>query len=73
VLDDELLDLAAALDLPITVERWGDDVVTGDPSRHRADIVAAMVDPGVTVTSVAVDLAAAGELVDLFGPVVAWT
>jgi len=55
------------------VERWGDDVVTGDPSRHRADIVAAMVDPGVTVTSVAVDLAAAGELVDLFGPVVAWT
>jgi len=27
----------------------------------------------VTVTSVAVDLAAAGELVDLFGPVVAWT
>ncbi len=72
-LDDELLDLAAGLDLPVTVERWGDDVVTGDPSRHRADIVAAMIDPGVTVTSVAVDLAAAGELVDLLGPVVAWT
>ena len=72
-LDDELLDLAAGLGLAVTVERWGDDVVAGDPARHRADIVAAMADPGVQVTSVAVDLSAGAELVELMGPVVAWT
>ena len=71
-LDNELLDLAAALDLGIVVEQWGDDVDGGDPSQHRANLVAAMSDSGVSITGVAVDLAAAAELVDLAGPVVAW-
>jgi hypothetical protein len=71
-LENELLDLAAALDLGIVVEQWGDDVVGGDPSQHRANLVAAMSDSGISVTGVAVDLAAAAELVDLAGPVVAW-
>jgi len=64
--------LAAALDLGIVVEQWGDDVVGGDPSQHRANLVAAMSDSGLSVTGVSVDLAAAAELVDLAGPVVAW-
>lgn len=68
----ELLDLATALDLHVVVEHWGDDVETGDPSRHRSNLVAAMSDPGVSVTGVAVDLAAAAEMVELAGPVVAW-
>ena len=71
-LENELLDLAAALDLGIVVEQWGDDVVGGDPSQHRANLVAAMSDSGLSVTGVSVDLAAAAELVDLAGPVVAW-
>jgi thiamine pyrophosphate-dependent acetolactate synthase large subunit-like protein len=71
-LENELLDVAAALDLGIVVEQWGDDVVGGDPSQHRANLVAAMSDSGLSVTGVSVDLAAAAELVDLAGPVVAW-
>ena len=71
-LESELLDLAAALDLGIVVEQWGDDVDGGDPSQHRANLVAAMSDSGVSVSGVAVDLSAAAELVDLAGPVVAW-
>ena len=72
LIENELLDLAAALDLGIVVEQWGDDVNSGDPSQHRANLVAAMSDSGLSVTGVAVDLAAAAELVDLAGPVVAW-
>jgi len=71
-LENELLDIAAALDLDLVVEHWGDDVEGGDPSQHRANLVAAMSDSGVSVTGVAVDLSAAAELVDLAGPVVAW-
>lgn len=71
-LENELLDLAAALDLGIVVEQWGDDVDGGDPSQHRANLVAAMSDSGLSVTGVSVDLSAAAELVDLAGPVVAW-
>jgi thiamine pyrophosphate-dependent acetolactate synthase large subunit-like protein len=71
-LENELLDLAASLDLGIVVEQWGDDVDGGDPSQHRANLVAAMSDSGLSVTGVSVDLAAAAELVDLAGPVVAW-
>lgn len=71
-LENELLDLAAALDLGIVVEQWGDDVNSGDPSQHRANLVAAMSDSRLSVTGVSVDLAAAAELVDLAGPVVAW-
>ncbi len=72
LIENELLDLAASLNLGIVVEQWGDDVVGGDPSQHRANLVAAMSDSGFSVTGVSVDLAAAAELVDLAGPVVAW-
>jgi hypothetical protein len=72
LIEDELLDLAALLNLGIVVEQWGDDVNSGDPSQHRANLVAAMSDSGLSVTGVAVDLGAAAELVDLAGPVVAW-
>lgn len=73
VLEEELLGLAASLDLGVVVELWGDDVGGRDPSQHRADLVAAMADSGVSVSGLAVDLSAAAELVDLAGPVVAWT
>jgi len=71
--DADLLDLASSLDLGIVVEQWGDDVVPCDPSRHRADLVAALADSGIAVTGIAVDLSAAAELVELAGPVVAWS
>ena len=71
-LENELLDVAASLNLAIVVEHWGDDVDGGEPSQHRSNLVAAMNDSGVSVTGVAVDLAAAAELVELAGPVVAW-
>jgi hypothetical protein len=66
------LDLAASLELGIVVEQWGDDVAGGDPSQHRANLVAAMSDSGLSVTGIAVDLSAAAEFVDLAGSVVAW-
>ena len=72
LIEDELLDLAVSLDLGIVVEQWGDDVEGGDPSQHRANLVAAMSDSGLSVRGVSVDLSAAAELVDLAGPVVAW-
>jgi len=71
-IENELLDLAASLELDIVVEHWGDDVAGGDPSQHRANLVAAMSDAGVSVTGIAVDLSAAAEFVDLAGSVVAW-
>ena len=71
-LDPEICDLAASLDLPLTVELWGDDVAPTDPARHRSDLVAAMADPGISVSGLAVDLSVATGLVDLFGPVEAW-
>ena len=72
LIENELLDLAASLELGIVVEQWGDDVAGGDPSQHRANLVAAMGDSGVSVTGIAVDLSAAAEFVDLAGSVVAW-
>lgn len=67
-----LCDLAAALDLDIVVELWGDDATLVDPAQHRASIVAAQLGGGVNVTGVAVDLPALADLVELAGPFVAW-
>lgn len=68
-----LLGLASELSLPVVVEQWGDDVAMGDASRHRAELVGALTDGGVHLQGVAVDLAAAAELVELAGPVMLWT
>lgn len=67
-----LLDLASSMDLAVVVEQWGDDVAMGDASRHRADLVGALADGGTHLLGVAVDLAAAAELVDIAGPVELW-
>lgn len=67
-----LLGLAADLGLDLVVEQWGDDVGVADASGHRAALVGALVEGGVHLLGVAVDLAAATELVERSGPVVLW-
>ena len=60
------------LGLDLVVEQWGDDVGVADASGHRAALVGALVEGGVHLLGVAVDLAAATELVERSGPVVLW-
>lgn len=69
----DLLELAVDFDLDLVVEQWGDDVDAEGPALHRAGIVNGLAGGGVQLTGIAVDLAAAAELVELAGSVVAWT
>ncbi|MEX1217096.1 MAG: hypothetical protein WEA11_01095 [Acidimicrobiales bacterium] len=71
-LENGLLDLASALGLTIVVEQWGEHAELISAPNHRSNLVEALSDPGVSVSSVAIDLSATAELVDLAGPVVAW-
>lgn len=71
-IENELLDLAASMGIGVIVEHWGDDVAPIEPAAHRATLVAALADSGVSVNGLAVDLSAATELVELAGPIVAW-
>lgn len=68
-----VLDLASAMGVAVVVESWGEDTPVGDPSRHRAALVGALADGTTHLLPVAVDLAAAAELVDIAGPVDLWT
>jgi hypothetical protein len=70
---EALLDLAAALGLTVICEVWGADAAWQSASEHRERLVGARHEGGVQRLAVPVDLAATRELVELAGPVSAWT
>jgi len=70
---DALLDLAAALGLSVVCEVWGTDDTWSSAAEHRERLVGARHEGGVQRLAVPVDLAFTEELLDLAGPVVAWT
>jgi len=70
---DAVLDLAAALGATVVCEVWGEEADWDAPSEHRSRLVGARHEGGVQRLPVPVDLAATRELVDLAGPVTAWS
>lgn len=70
---EALLDLAASLGVTVICEVWGADAAWAAPSEHRERLVGARHEGGVQRLAVPVDLAATRELVELAGPVSAWT
>ncbi len=70
---EALLDLAARLGAPLVCEVWGAEASWATASEHRARLVGALHEGGVQRLAVPVDLAATRELVELAGPVRAWT
>ena len=70
---DALLDLAATLGVTLVCEVWGADASWASPSEHRERLIGARHEGGVQRLGVPVDLAATRELIDLAGPVQAWT
>jgi hypothetical protein len=69
---DELLDLAAILDVAIVLEVWGSDAAWEQSSDHRAGLVGAMREDGVSVLAAPVDFGATADLIDIAGTVDAW-
>ena len=70
---DALLDLAATLGVTLVCEVWGADASWASPSEHRERLIGARHEGGVQRLGVPVDLGATRELIDLAGPVQAWT
>ena len=70
---EALLDLAASLGVTVICEVWGADAAWTSASEHRERLVGARHEGGVQRLAVPVDLAATRELVELAGPVSAWT
>jgi hypothetical protein len=70
---DAVLDLAASLGVSLICEVWGAESSWADASEPRARLVGARHEGGVQRIGVPVALAATRELVDLAGPVLAWT
>ena len=72
---DALLDLAAAMLVPLVCEVWGATAEDGwsSAAEHRERLVGARHEGGVQRLAVPVDMAATAELLELAGPVVAWT
>ncbi|CAB4615097.1 unannotated protein [freshwater metagenome] len=69
---DELLDLAAGLDVAIVLEVWGAEAAWEQSSDHRAGLVGAMREGGISVLAAPVDFGTTAELLDIAGPVDAW-
>jgi hypothetical protein len=69
---DELLDLAAGLDISIVLEVWGAEAAWEQSSDHRAGLVGAMREGGISVLAAPVDFGTTAELLDIAGPVDAW-
>ena len=69
---DELLDLAASLDVAIVLEVWGAEAAWEQSSDHRAGLVGAMREGGISVLAAPVDFDATAELRDIAGTVDAW-
>ena len=70
---DAILDLAASLGVTLVCEVWGAEASWASPSEHRERLIGARHEGGVQRLGVPVDLAATRELIDLAGPVQAWT
>jgi hypothetical protein len=70
---DALLDLAASMGVTLICEVWGAEASWASPSEHRERLIGARHEGGVQRLGVPVDLAATRELIDLAGPVLAWT
>lgn len=72
-LTDAVLTLAADLDLPLVVEVWGADASWASPDEHTPRLAAALAAGGVHRLAVPVDLSGTRALVELAGPVAAWS
>ena len=70
---DAVLDLAASLGVTLVCEVWGAEASWASAAEHRERLVGARHEGGVQRLAVPVDLAATRQLVELAGPVVAWT
>jgi hypothetical protein len=70
---DAVLDLAASLGVTLICEVWGAESSWASASEHRERLVGARHEGGVQRLGVPVDLAATRELIELAGPVQAWT
>ncbi|MEL7207980.1 MAG: hypothetical protein AAGK32_07055, partial [Actinomycetota bacterium] len=68
----ELLSLARALEVPLTVEAWGADAELDGPHERIGALMETTARPGADVLPVPVDLAATRELVDVAGAMTAW-
>lgn len=69
----ELLALATHWDLDVTVEVWGADARLSSPEARVARLAEALGRPGLAVHPIPVDFSATEVLVDVAGPVVAWS
>jgi hypothetical protein len=70
---DALLDLAASLGVTLICEVWGAEASWASASEHRERLIGARHEGGVQRLGVPVDLTATRQLVELAGPVHAWT
>jgi len=70
---EALLDLAASLGVTLICEVWGAEGSWASAAEHRERLVGARHEGGVQRLGVPVDLAASRELVEVAGPVLAWT
>lgn len=69
---NELLDLAAVLDVAVVLEVWGADAAWEQSSDHRAGLLGAMRVDSVSVLAASVDFGATADLIDIAGTVDAW-
>jgi thiamine pyrophosphate-dependent acetolactate synthase large subunit-like protein len=72
-MSEALLDIAARLGIELTCVVWGGEAEWSEASEHRERLVGARHEGGVQRLAVPVDLTATQELLDLAGPVVAWS
>ena len=72
-LTEALLDLAASLDVPLVLEVWGGEASWASADEHLERLEAACAADGVHRLAVPVDLSGTRVLVDVAGPVAAWS
>ncbi len=70
---EALLDLAARLDVPLVAEVWGGEASWESPDEHVERLDAARAADGVHRVAVPVDLSGTRVLVEVAGPVAAWS
>ncbi len=72
-LSEALLDLAASLDVPLVLEVWGGEASWASADEHLERLEAAVAAGGVHRLAVPVDLSGTRVLVEVAGPVSAWS
>ncbi|HYF44668.1 MAG TPA: hypothetical protein VD926_00565, partial [Acidimicrobiales bacterium] len=70
---EQVLDLARRLDVGLTLEAWSDEGGALTPADRLGNTAGALRDGGVSVVPVPVALERTADLVEVAGPVVAWT